>query len=190
MCLAQYLHSINSNYYCWCSCYYNQFVWELVAQQCPSLCNTMDYIARQVPLHGILQENILEWVDIPFSKRSSWPRDQTWVSCIAGGFLTMWSTQEAHYFQFPHSFITWEKQHIEPGLAMSYLVGMNLLAFSCHGWFIKMNQWMIHQDEKQTEKTYCKSGVWKWGMLCISGAVWGDRRDAGRGSENPFANSG
>ena len=27
-----------------------------------------------------------------FSRRSSWPRDQTWVSCIAGEFFTIWVT--------------------------------------------------------------------------------------------------
>ncbi|XDA71253.1 hypothetical protein R6Z07F_001605 [Ovis aries] len=31
---------------------------------------------------------ILEWVAYPFSSRSSQPRDQTRVSCIAGGFFT------------------------------------------------------------------------------------------------------
>ena len=32
---------------------------------------------------------LLEWVPIPFSKGSSQPRDQTQVSCIAGGFVTI-----------------------------------------------------------------------------------------------------
>ena len=32
---------------------------------------------------------ILEWVAIPLSKGSSQPRDQTQVSCIAGGFFTV-----------------------------------------------------------------------------------------------------
>ena len=31
---------------------------------------------------------ILEWVAYPFSSRASLPRDQTGVSCIAGGFFT------------------------------------------------------------------------------------------------------
>ena len=34
---------------------------------------------------------ILEWVTYPFSSGSSWPRDQTRVSCIAGGFFTSWA---------------------------------------------------------------------------------------------------
>ena len=46
-------------------------------------------IARQAPLSvGILQARVLEWVAISFSRRSSQPRDQTQVSCIAGRFFT------------------------------------------------------------------------------------------------------
>ena len=32
---------------------------------------------------------------IPFSRGSSWPRDQTHVSCIVGEFFTIWTTREA-----------------------------------------------------------------------------------------------
>ena len=39
-------------------------------------------------VHGILQARILEWVALPFSRGSSWPRDRTRVFCIAGGFFT------------------------------------------------------------------------------------------------------
>ena len=39
-------------------------------------------------VHGILQARILEWVAIPFSRGSSWPRDQTCLSCINGVFFT------------------------------------------------------------------------------------------------------
>ena len=31
---------------------------------------------------------ILEWVAYPFFRQTSWPRNQTWVSCIAGIFFT------------------------------------------------------------------------------------------------------
>ena len=40
---------------------------------------------------------IQEWVAHPFSSRSSWPRTQTGVSCIAGGFFTNWTIREALY---------------------------------------------------------------------------------------------
>ena len=56
----------------------------------------MDYI-----IHGILQARILEWVAFPFSRGSSQLRDQTQVSCIAGGFFTSWATREAHLWKNP-----------------------------------------------------------------------------------------
>ena len=37
---------------------------------------------------------ILEWVAYPCSSGSSWPRNWTRVSCIAGGFFTSWATRE------------------------------------------------------------------------------------------------
>ena len=42
-------------------------------------------------VHGILQAKILEWVAVSFSRGSSWPRDQTHISCVswlAGRFFT------------------------------------------------------------------------------------------------------
>ena len=45
-------------------------------------------------LHGILQARTLEWVVIPFSRESSWPRNQIQVSCIGGRFFTVWVTRE------------------------------------------------------------------------------------------------
>ena len=39
-------------------------------------------------VHGILQARILEWVDFPFSRGSSQPRNQTQIFRIAGGFFT------------------------------------------------------------------------------------------------------
>ena len=47
-------------------------------------------------VHGILQARVLEWVAIPFSRGSSWPRDRARVSCIAGIFFIVWATREAH----------------------------------------------------------------------------------------------
>ena len=38
---------------------------------------------------------ILEWVAHPFFGGSSWPRNQTGVCCITGGFFTTWATGEA-----------------------------------------------------------------------------------------------
>ena len=56
-------------------------------QSCPILCNPVDCSLQGSSIHGILQARILEWVAIPFSKRSSHPRDWTRVSQIAGSAL-------------------------------------------------------------------------------------------------------
>ena len=55
----------------------------------------MDYSPPGSSAHGILQARILEWVAIPFSRGSPQPRDQAWVSCIAGRFFTIWATDVA-----------------------------------------------------------------------------------------------
>ena len=54
-------------------------------------------------IHGIFQTRILELVAFPFSRGSSQPRDQTQVSCIAGGFFTSWVTRAVHKVKFTQS---------------------------------------------------------------------------------------
>ena len=49
----------------------------------------MDCTLPGPSVHGILQASILEWIAIPFSRRSSSPRDGTQVCCIAGRFFTV-----------------------------------------------------------------------------------------------------
>ena len=55
-------------------------------------------VARQVSsVHGVLQARILEWLPMPFSRGSSWPRDQNCVSCVsclAGGLFTHRATRD------------------------------------------------------------------------------------------------
>ena len=59
----------------------------LVAQSCLTLYGPMYCSPPGTSAHGILQARILEWVAIPFSRGSLWPRGWTWVSCFAGGFF-------------------------------------------------------------------------------------------------------
>ena len=68
----------------------------LVLNHVKLFANTMDCSLPASSIHGILQARILEWVAIPFSRGSFWPRDQTQVPCIAGKFFTIWATREAH----------------------------------------------------------------------------------------------
>ena len=46
---------------------------------------------------------ILEWVAYPFSRGSSWPRNQTRVSCSGGRFFTNWAMREASAIHHPKS---------------------------------------------------------------------------------------
>ena len=64
----------------------------LVAQLCLTLCHPMDCSPPDSFGHRILQARILELVAISFSRGSSWPKDRTWVFCIAGRFCTIWAT--------------------------------------------------------------------------------------------------
>ena len=58
------------------------------AQSYQTLCDPMDCSLPGSSVHGIPQARILEWVVVPFCRGSSQPRDQTQVSCIAGGIFT------------------------------------------------------------------------------------------------------
>ena len=53
-----------------------------------TLCNPMDCSPPGSSVHGIIPAGILEWVAISSSRKSSQPRDQTHVSCLAGEFFT------------------------------------------------------------------------------------------------------
>ena len=67
----------------------------LLAPSCLIIFNPIDCSLPGSSLHGTLQVRILEWVAIPSLRGSSWFRDQTWISCIARGFFTIWTTREA-----------------------------------------------------------------------------------------------
>ena len=70
-------------------------LWSEVTQSCLTLCDPMDCSLPGFSDHGIFQARVLEWVAISFSRESSQPRDQTWVSRIVGRCFTLWATREA-----------------------------------------------------------------------------------------------
>ena len=65
-----------------------------VTQLRPTLCDHMDCSPLGSSVQRVLLGRILEWVVIPFSRGSSWPRDWTRVSCSARRFFTIWATRE------------------------------------------------------------------------------------------------
>ena len=68
----------------------------LSCQLCLTICNPMDCSPPGSYVHGVSQARMLEWVAISYSRGSSWPGDQTWLSCITGRFFTIWATREAN----------------------------------------------------------------------------------------------
>ena len=87
---------------------------ELAAQSCPALCNPMECNPVGSSVHGILQERILEWIAISFSRGSSQPRDWTQVSWIAGRCFTAWAAREAHTTRWISCKYTYVPSPIEP----------------------------------------------------------------------------
>ena len=61
----------------------------LVTQSCLTLCDLLDYSPPGSSVCGILQAGVLEWVAMPLSRGCSQPRNQTWVSHVAGRFFTI-----------------------------------------------------------------------------------------------------
>ena len=80
-------------YLCVCVCESLGCVW---------LCNPVGCSPLGSAVHGTPQARILEWVAIPFSRRSFQPWDWTWVSCIAGRSFTVWATRLALIISFKH----------------------------------------------------------------------------------------
>jgi len=67
---------------------------------------------------------ILEWVAYPFSSGSSWPRSQTRVSWIAGGFFTSWATRESFT---SHVIPTWQIEGAMMEVVTDFLIlGSNI----------------------------------------------------------------
>ena len=64
----------------------------MCVQSCLTLCNPMDCIPPDSPVHEITQVGILEWVAISFSRVSTQSMDQICVSWIGRQILHHWTT--------------------------------------------------------------------------------------------------
>ena len=66
----------------------------------PPLCDHTDHCSPGSSVHGILQARILEWIGMRSSRRSSWPRDWTRVSCVSctgRWILYYWASWEVSF---------------------------------------------------------------------------------------------
>ena len=74
--------------------------WVLVTLPCPTLCDPMNCGLSGSSVYEILEVRLLEWVAISFFRESSRPGNQTWVSCIAGRFFTIWAGREGRVYRW------------------------------------------------------------------------------------------
>ena len=110
----------------------------LVTKSCPA---TPWTVAHQAPLSVGFYRQILGWVDISFSRGSSWLRDWTLVSCIAGRFFTVWAIGKSLYIYI-----------------FCYLIGFVLLLhvsafskFTTKRIYYSCNQKILKHIEKKTK---------------------------------------
>ena len=87
----------------------------LVAQLCWTLYDPLDWGGGRSSVHGIVQVRILEWVAIPFSRGSSWPRDRTWVLHVSGRFFTICATRSMGTKTMT-TLVIFVSQHLSPML--------------------------------------------------------------------------
>ena len=83
-------------------------------------------------VNGILQTRILERVALPSSRGSSWPRDQTHVSCIsctASGFFTHWATWEAWFLVYWEFYPKWVL-----GFVRCFSASVNMIMWLSYFW--------------------------------------------------------
>ena len=80
----------------------------------PVLHYLLEFAQIDSSVHGILQAKILEWVAIPFSRGSSWPRNQTQVSYIAGRFLTVLAPGKPLGKGRPSPVLQWSRRCCNP----------------------------------------------------------------------------
>ena len=69
-----FYYSSTSDCVCVCVCSFTQL--------CLTVCNSMDCNSPDSSVHGIFQARKLKWIDISYSRVSSWSRVWTCVSCI------------------------------------------------------------------------------------------------------------
>ena len=105
----------------------------LVTQLRQILCDPKDCNLPVSSVLGILQAKILGWVSIPFSRGSSQLRDRTLVSCIAGGFFTIWVTKEAQMMLWvnENAYLEWNRHLVNRSgfHACSFMFWMHVLPF-------------------------------------------------------------
>ena len=128
----------------------------------------MDCSPPSFSVHRILQARILEWVAVPFSRGSSQPRDQIWVSCVTGGFFTTsttWEPRIQKYISLNLTYSVWKRWVCGTGWGMEWVL-----------WALVQNPPRKFVQERlapqvQTPSSPLARWRWRWGSILLS-ALW------------------
>ena len=127
-----------------------------------TLCNPMDHIPPGSPVHGIFLAKILEKVAIPSSRGSSWPSNPvqvSCVSCIAGGFFTLESSQGSW-----DSERRWREQ-MSSSLELHFFPFLLLVLYEVD--LTEEFQLQKHIEKRKRKSHRCQTRVWKRTSLRI-----------------------
>ena len=101
---------------------------------------------------------ILEWVAYPFSSRSSWPRNQTRISCIEGGFFTSWAIRDTFTGRWMNS------------LPLSHQGSPNRLHFITRR-FPPFPTFLCVLPERSSPKMCCFPSLWRFLLFFAYGPL-------------------
>ena len=124
----------------------------MCTQSCQTLCNPMDCSPTGSSAHGIFQARLLESVAIPFSRRSSQPRDQNHVSC---GSCTGRQILYPEPRGKPRRFLRITKKHLRVDEGSSWMKGSPSLA--CHSLLTTHTLTTIHAQTHRTPTDHSTS---------------------------------
>ena len=86
----------------------------LFTQSHPTICNPMDCSLPGSSVHEILQARILEWVTVPFSRGSSWPKVEPWSPTLLEDSLLS-EPQLPFSIHSMSRGTVWHRQNLNPG---------------------------------------------------------------------------
>ena len=142
---------------------YSVYVCECMLSHVLLFFNPMDGNPPGSSVHGILQARILEWVASPFSRGSSQPRGQIWVSCIAGRFFIIWAYVYVHTNHFVN---------IRPDFSGKCLLDMagiyKIFLKNCHIFLDLLTFWGLSGISLKFLNLYIFYNWWCWAFsMCF-----------------------
>jgi len=117
---------------------------------------------------------------IPFSRRSSWPRDQTQASCFAGRFFTIWATRKAltryspkladlkkHLFSQFWRLEVWNQVHRQSLRSLKALGDSPFLPFPVFCWLLAIWCSLVCRHILPILSSHGAFPVWLHTVLCV-----------------------